>query len=227
MAASTDNNQESNSCIICGEEVEGKMMLYTGFVNYEVAGGGGITHSCKTQQFYEARSRKAKSKPKQVEQALERLLLNPKDKKAIATLQEWRSRRLFDLATDPKAGYAGLRAADQLIREFAGEEQSEQGEYVPPQPEIVVTIAEPPLSRPAFNELKDHKEIIIDDDIEEVREATAVDNAEDVDEWEAVEHPWPDATIWPDGSTTAALSRAEVERSKRPVNPYSIKGLSG
>lgn len=161
------------NCILCDEPVKGKMKLYTGMVNYVVPGGAGITHSCKTPQFFEARSRNAKSKPKAVEQALEKLLLNPGDKKALGVMQEWRSRKLFDLATDPTKGMAALKASEQLLADYVGEPK--EGDYLQKASEglknVTVHILEPekPVYKAPYKEPESEAESE-PDEVEEVEE---------------------------------------------------------
>ena len=142
-----------NICIICGKEVAGELHLRHGWLYYDKGGFGGVTHRHNTPEFYENRSRNQRNKPKAVEQALERLLLHPNDEEALQTLHEWRSKKLFELATDPKAGYNGIRAAEELLREFVGEPETLRPQIIlndqlrprdnPPK-DVVVHIVETP-----------------------------------------------------------------------------------
>lgn len=60
-----------------------------------------------------------KRKDSKLEKAAKKLLRHPNDEQALQQVAEWRAERLVELATDPKAG---IRAAEQMLREFVGEE---------------------------------------------------------------------------------------------------------
>ena len=130
-----------STCIICGKEVAGELKLRQGWLCYDKGGFAGVTHRHNTPEFYENRSRNQRNKPKEVELALEKLLLHPNDQEALQTLHEWRSRKLFELATDPKAGYDGIRAAEELLREFVGEPDT-------PKPQVVLNDQPRPKDNP-------------------------------------------------------------------------------
>jgi hypothetical protein len=230
---------ELNACIICGKEVEGELKLRKGWLAYDKGGFGGITHRHNTPEFYEIRSRNQRNKPKAVEQALERLLLHPNDKKALQTLHEWRSRKLFDLATDPRAGMAGIRASEKLLEEYLGEPETQKlvhhsNSTAIEKPEIIVHILEPGQMKlpprympPTADETEDDAYDTRDDDeFDSHAEALEPEEPEQIKQKRSLAKPLygPTIIIGPDGSNWGwTLSKEELAAKRRPINPYALR----
>ena len=259
MSAKQASDAILSPCTECGQAVEGERFEDTnkGLIYYSVVGGKGFTHSHRSARFYEQRTINARNKPKAVEKAMAKLLLNPTNKKALQVLRKWRVDKLFALATDPTKGYASIRAASKLIEEFTGEQEEQPPDrgvnrvvvspnQMPlaaetPKPEIIIHMRDPvEASKPRYDPMFVKPEII-EEDYEELPEESDPDPAFDDQETDrdlvefgegGTRKRKPQSvtasfTVWPGGEITRQLTLSEAKYARRPVNPYAIKGLSG
>ena len=234
MSAKQVSDASLTPCTECGEMVEGKRNEVTskGLIWYDTGKGQGFTHSHRSRKFYEQRSINAKNKPKPVEKALAKLLLNPEDKKALQILRKWRADKLFALATDPTKGYASIRAMTKLIEEFTGEpEEQSPGRgfkratvslnQAPlaaetPRPKIVIHMLDPAEpSTPRYDPLA-VKQDVIEEDYKELPEEFYNEETTEKQEWIGAT-----VYVWPDGKMSWKQSDQEMARLRRPINPYS------
>jgi len=243
----TPNSEASlTPCTECGEMVEGERFEYTskGLIYYEKVGKGGYTHVHRSPKFYEQRAINAKKKPKPVEKAMAKLLLNPKNKKALKTLRKWETDSLYAVATDPKSGYDGLRAMSKLIQMFEGgpEEQPPRGginrvvvspNQIPPaaetpKPEIIIHMLEAnEAAKPRYDPMAIKPEIIEQDDEELPDDEYAYEPAEQEPDLDTVafdgdgtrkrkpECVTASFTVWPGGEITRQLRPGEAEDLRR------------